>query len=168
MPIPIYAALVSVLSLAAQDSKGLPMLNDRHWGEKTEGLAMSISVPETSFKASDEIVLNIILKNFGLTSASIMVRSPWADFAFTVQNGRGQEIAMNQYGRRRAEASLEGRKIIQDLQAGDARSEDFELSKSFKLELGTYTLFVTRAFQLPGHNSALRVKSNPITFHIVD
>ncbi len=144
------------------------MLNDRHWGDKTEELAISISVPEASFKASDEIVLNIILKNFGLIPASIVVRSPWADYAFVPHNGHGQEVPMNQYGRKRAEASLEGRKMTYDLQPGETRSEEFELSRSFKLEPGTYTLFVTRAFQLPGHSTALRVKSNPITFHIVN
>ena len=163
----INVAVAFVLFLTAQDSKGLQMPKEGQWGDKAGGLAVSISVPEGSFKASDDAMLNIILKDFGTMPVSLVVRSSWVDYTYLVRNSHGQEMTMNEHGRQRAEAALEGRKILRDLQPGESRSEDFEVSKAFDLEPDTYIVVVTRTFPRPERRGEFfTAQSNEVTFQI--
>lgn len=139
---------------------------ERQWGEKKEGLAISVAVGKDSFKESELVGLNVVLRNFGTAPVPIVVRSPWVDYVYTVRDSRGNELPMNAYGQQRAKASLERRKIIRDLQPGESQEDDFELSKGVDLEHpDTYTVFATRTFPWPGHaGNSFTVQSNAITF----
>jgi hypothetical protein len=159
----IVLVLASILS-AMPGAKGEPTVTERHWGEKTEGLAISIAVGKDGFRQSDEIVLNIVLGNFGPSVVPIVVRSPWSDYVYTVRDSLGNEYRMNEQGQQRAEASLR-RKIIRDLHTGEYQVDDFELSNGIDLKYpGVYTVFATRTFPRPGSRDPLTVRSNSITF----
>src|ERR1700722_5111563 len=127
----INVALASMLSIAARDSKGLQTMTERHWGEKIAGIALSSSVPKATFKRSEDIVLDIILKNFGEKPVAMVVRSPWLDYPYPVRNSRGQQISMNEFGQQRAEVATAGRKSSRDLKVGESQTDDIELSKAF-------------------------------------
>ncbi len=167
--IKIVLILMLSLFLTDQDSKGLQPMKERQWGEKKEGLAISIVVSEADYKKSDDIVLDILLKNFGANPVPLVVRSQWIDYTYVVSNSLGQHTMKNAFGRQREEAGQEGRKMIVDLRPGESRSDEFELSKAFDLKPGTYTVFVARTFQNSSHAGQLvTVRSNLITFRVVE
>jgi hypothetical protein len=145
-------------------------MDERQWGEKKEGLAISVAVEKRDFRRYDHIVLNIVLKNFGTSPASVVVRSPWADYRYVIRNGRGAELPMLMYGRQRAEAALEGRKMIRELRPGESQTDDFELNTAFDLkDPDTYILFASRILPSPGRpGESFTLQSNAVTVRVTE
>jgi hypothetical protein len=145
-------------------------MDERQWGEKKGGLAISVAVEKRDFRPSDHIVLNIMLKNFGTSPVSVVVRSPWADYRYVIRNGRGAELPMLMYGRQRAEAASEGRKIIRELRPGESQTDDFELNTAFDLKNpDTYTLFASRTLPSPSRPAeSFTLQSNAVTVRVTE
>lgn len=164
----IILAFAAVLSAGRHDWKGRQVMRERQWGEIKEGLAISIAVNNDHLETLDNVVLNLVLKNFGAAPVLAVVRSPWVDYIYVVHDDRGHELVMTSYGQQRAEGSREGRMMVRNLQPGESQSEDFELSKGFDLKhTSTVSIFATRTFPWPGHpGESFTVRSNAVTLHL--
>ena len=153
------------LNCAPPDTSWRKSMTGNQWGTPTEGLAISLSVPEPVYRLGEPVVIDITLKNVATTPVPVVIRSVWYDYSLSVRDEDRAELAPTPYATQRIEAAAEGRRATRDLGPGDMLADDCELSKAFDMTRpGSYTIVATReTYKLGTLDQYATVTSNELT-----
>lgn len=150
--------------------KGEAQMNDIHWGNKTEDLAIFLSAAKEEYKLNEPIELVISLKNFGTQPIPVVIRSPWIDYALNIRYESGADVRKTAYGFRMIESAVEGRRATRQLMPGETITEGLELSKGYDMKSpSAYKIVARRETYKKGRNDQYAtVTSNELVIKIIE
>ena len=165
-----FAAALALAAVAlAEPSAKLEedISKGRAWGRTAEGLALSIATEKRTYAPGEQIVLNVLLRNFGETPVLLIEQNPLWSYRPTVLFPDGKKAPITIHGKTVSEDDV-GSGISECghlLEPGEMRCVEFVMNKLYDFtRSGKYTVSVRRMHFAPAEKGNRSSGSDPSVF----
>lgn len=129
----------------AQLQRGGRQMSDHHWGEITEGLAISLFTEQEEFPLGTRVTVRVLMKNFGKSATAVVTRSPWIDYKWLVTGPDEKALSRTRQGEKILETAAEIGRSNRQLMPGEMIADTLDLTEAYDLHRsGTFKIVATR------------------------